>query len=336
MKEPATLTSLPTELLYLILHYSTNVPDDLHHRYWIEKKTWLIGISSTSHRLAIDHPFANTNFLLRKTLDTYFLMTTTFDFVSGWFGSNTEDVNGTSRYPIRTAANDLLDWLEALTPQQRMLVRKLRLTMHATELLYLFAPLEPCQKLGFSREREAWGRLLGALKRLSLSQLEVVVLRRCCPKPCKAGEHTSVGLSHTPRNADGSVPNHFSADLRWVIKSVACSMAAFVPENGLSFALSYPCDHDTQTRRISMTQARQIAACSWSMLESSTFGYHECDVLIYDGTRATSWAEDLEGKGKRYRVPIEIDRVRSAGHADIWDAEPAEDSVVLGYVFGAQ
>ncbi|KAK0269903.1 hypothetical protein LTR35_014580 [Friedmanniomyces endolithicus] len=231
----------------------------------------------------------------RQTTRNEYLSTTTFLYVSPVGGSH-------QCSSIHSSPHDLLRWLErVLGPhdedQDEGGVRKLCLEMYASELLWLFAPLEASQLLGMPtpNHRHRWSQATEGLKKLRVNELRITVLEHTCPRLCEAGLFGGSYRSYSARpiNADGSTPRHFTSDDRWVVKAVLETGSHLSP-SAIEFSWSgesVPC-----------TQVEEIAGCSWTLLHSSS-SFHTCDTLAYDGTRHRSWA-DAQDEKTAYRVSV--------------------------------
>ncbi|KAI7186648.1 hypothetical protein KC363_g6441 [Hortaea werneckii] len=191
--------------------------------------------------------------------------------------------------------------------------------MHASELLWLFMPLEAGQRLHIPQNRKVWGEVLELLKGMDLTELTITVLGRSCPRPCAAGENTATGCHSADVNNDGAVSSHWEVDWRWIAKAVMSSLQCNLSKNGITFAASNSEDHNTKREHpstIKPSKVQQIAALSWNALESSTAGWHTCDTLAYDGQRKQSWAGEEEGEQepRTYKTPIRQGRDARKGH----------------------
>ncbi|GAB1731550.1 hypothetical protein NU195Hw_Modified_325t1 [Hortaea werneckii] len=183
--------------------------------------------------------------------------------------------------------------------------------MHASELLWLFMPLEAGERLHIPQNRKVWGEVLELLKGMHLTELNITVCGRSCPRPCTAGERTATGCYSTAVNDDGSVSSHWEVDWRWIVKAVMSSLQCNVSKNGITFAASESEDHETKREHLSTiepSKVREVAALSWNALESSTAGWHTCDTLAYDGQREQAWAEEGEQESRTYKTPIRQSR----------------------------
>ncbi|KAI7229237.1 hypothetical protein KC330_g7548 [Hortaea werneckii] len=189
--------------------------------------------------------------------------------------------------------------------------------MHASELLWLFMPLEAGQRLRIPQDRKVWGKVLELLKEAHITELNITILGRSCPRPCTAGERTQTGCHTTDAKDDGSVSSHWEVDRRWIVKAVMSSFQSNVSKGGVTFAVGDSEDHDTKrehTSTMEPSKVQQVAALSWNALESSTIGWHTCDMLAYDGQREQSWAGEGEQESRTYRTPIRRSRNARKGH----------------------
>ncbi|KAI6839961.1 hypothetical protein KC340_g2449 [Hortaea werneckii] len=189
--------------------------------------------------------------------------------------------------------------------------------MHTSELLWLFMPPEAGQKLRIPQERKVWGEVLGLLKEMHLTELNVTVLGRSCPRPCTAGEKPAAGRHPTDTKVDGSVSSHWKVDWRWIVKAVMSSFQSNVSKGGVTFAVGDSEDHDIKREHppaIKPSKVQQVSALSWNALESSTTGWHRCDTLAYDGQREQSWAGEGEQESRTYKTPIRRSRNARKGN----------------------
>lgn len=312
----ARIENLPAEILCQILEStraeektsrdSDSLCNDLTNR--------ICHLPSGLLSLGIEHPLLKSSVCLHKSLERYLLSTTTFIYSSGAFGSV---LHTGSKAKFDTAAHDLLKWLSCLSHSQRKMVRKFRLEMHASELLWLFMPVEAGQRLRISHDRKVWGEAFALLKEMHLTEFNITVLGRSCPRPCTAGEKTATGFHPTDANDDGSVSSHWEVDWRWIVKAVMSSFQSNVSKGGVTFAVSNSEDRDTEREHPSTIEpgkVQQLVALSWNALESSTIGWHTCDTLAYDGQRERSWAREGEQEPRTYRTPIRRSRDAWKGH----------------------
>ncbi|RMY80362.1 hypothetical protein D0864_08700 [Hortaea werneckii] len=162
--------------------------------------------------------------------------------------------------------------------------------MHASELLWLFMPLEAGERLHIPQNRKVWGEVIELLKGMHLTELNITVSGRSCPRPCTAGERTATGCYSTAVNDDSS---------------------RNVSKNGITFAASDSEDHEIKREHpstIEPSKVQQVAALSWNALESSTAGWHTCDTLAYDGQREQTWVGEGEQESRTYKTPIRQSR----------------------------
>ncbi|RMY10993.1 hypothetical protein D0867_08222 [Hortaea werneckii] len=189
--------------------------------------------------------------------------------------------------------------------------------MHASELLWLFMPLEAGQRLRIPQDRKVWGEVLKLLREMHLTELNITVLGRSCPRPCTAGEKTPTGCHTTDAKDDGSVSSHWEVDWRWIVKAVMSSFQCNVSKGGVTLAVSDSEDHDAKREHASTkkpSKVQQVSALSWNALESSTIGWHTCNTLAYDGQREQSWAREGEQESRTYKTPIRRSRNARKGH----------------------
>ncbi|TKA57895.1 hypothetical protein B0A55_12359, partial [Friedmanniomyces simplex] len=273
------------------------------------------------NRLAHDEPKESTSYiattrpapnslslvskLFRQLIHEEYLSTTTFHYISPASGCHEG-----SWY--HSSAHDLLKWLQSvLHPSSdghnESGVRKLCLEMYASELLWLFAPVEASRMLSMPapQHRHSWGEAIDGLKKLRLNELKIVILGHTCPLPCDGGKFggTFRGLGNKSINSDGSTHRHFTPDPRWVIKAVLETMK-HLPTSAITF--SWPGEP------IPRSEADLIAGCSWMMLHSTSV-FHSCDTLAYDSARLRFWANVRDEK-TTYMVPVvwTTRRVRAA------------------------
>ncbi|KAK0945806.1 hypothetical protein LTR29_002662 [Friedmanniomyces endolithicus] len=248
----------------------------------------------------------------RQTIRDEFLSTTTFFYVSPLGSCH----KGSSFHP---PARDLLRWLDSVLGlcsenQDESRVRKLCLEMYASELLWLFAPLEASQLLNMPspNNRQDWSRATEGLKKLRVNELKITILEHTCPRPCEAGLFGGNYRSSISRPIDtnASTPRHFTPDHRWVIKAVLETMTHLSP-SAIEFSWA--------GQSIPRSQVESIAGYSWTLLHSSS-SFHTCDTLAYDGTRHRSWA-DVRDEKTVYRVPVVWANEFRAGYEPEADGE---------------
>lgn len=277
----ATLSALPTELLTCIFGSTLMLATP----YEWQDRTW--HIATDSRRPPVEHALAKSNTTLREIVAAWFYGTFAFEYVSSAEGSHS------ASSAKEHAGHDLEAWLRHVGPHQS-LIRKLRLEMHASELLMLFAPPEAAALLNLPPNRHVWTRILRLLKGLELEKLCIVVLGRCCPLPCRAGEKTSVGNYAATAEPDGSIPTHFENDHHWIVKAVSESMD-HLPRRAVEFV--------RYGMAIQEDQVKGMKSCSWNVLHSSALAWHRCDVFAYEGLPESSWAKVRERR-QLYKVPV--------------------------------
>ncbi|KAK3117664.1 hypothetical protein LTR53_000793 [Teratosphaeriaceae sp. CCFEE 6253] len=279
----ASILSLPTELITQIYRFAHGHQD---------RKAYLdIGTSPRKLQPGAE-AFSRVCRALRQiTLSE--LEATPFRYISSASGTHSGRID-------RNAADDLLSWLHGLprlAGQQGLRpssVRKLRLEMYASELLWMFAPAAGASLLGMPMpgDRYMWSEALAGLKELQIDRLEVTILDHTCPHPCDNGFKCG-RLHQTPPNPDGSTPRHWIPDHRWIIKAILESGPGVDPSTITFFWLGH---------EISQPAAAAIAGCSWTMLHSSS-EFHKCDALAYEDRRQRFWAI-IEGRRECYQTPV--------------------------------
>jgi len=175
----SSIFDLPNELLLHIHHFVADANGD--------QSTFYIETSPRELQPGAD-ALSRTCRALRNIISSD-LRITTFSYSSPASGNR-------SGKSYDDATYDLIGWQRGLACPldeecaQSIKLRRLRLEMYASELLWLFAPASASALLDtpLPGNRHGWSKVASSLQALQLEDLEIVILEQSCPGPCRHGE----------------------------------------------------------------------------------------------------------------------------------------------------
>lgn len=256
-----------------------------------------VEIAGLNRHVPVTLPFARTDQRTYQSVMNWLYGTYVFSFKT-----RSDERYFTSPHR-QYAAEGLLAWFAQIGPTNAQRIRKLELSLTASELLLLFATPESRSLLQLPQDLHVWAQCSSALQVLELNELHVVLLPETCPGKCHFQRDAVSDQKVRPPAvgrwdlAGWKTDSSVKPDYRWMIKAIK----QIFDTDRLGCAVRFSVDGGPAMTPV---EVDKIRTSTWQMLREDTFGFKLCDQLAFPNERATTWASSDDEPIRPYRIPI--------------------------------